>query len=329
MAQEERIKYLIEVYRNNSISKDEYEEFVAYLQDPVYNDLILFLMDDGTAPEINISERTESKTVDFNRFVRSRTGRKHFKRAMPWIMATAAVLAVLMIARIYPELRAMKEQRLVTMTTPMGEKRNITLPDGSSVFLNAGSKLVYPREFKKEQREVRLEGEAFFEVVHRPEHPFVVLAGNVRTEVLGTSFNIRSYKGDAQERISVATGKVMVSSNELKKDRQVVLLPNEQAIYQSGHMDKKKVNISRALAWKNGILVFEQTPLDQAAIMLERWYGVRIVIKNKALNKCTVTGEFYKKASLKQILENFRYVLDVDYEYVSANVVEIDGNPCH
>lgn len=322
MNQEERIKYLIGVYRANTIQKEEFDEFVSYLHNPKFNELILYLMDDAefyqstldTAQDLN-PKRTKPHSIP-----KRKTYQLH------WITATAAVLTVLILSWAYSDIIDSKPKMMIAQTM-MGERLELALPDGSTVMLNGGTTLKYPEAFAKDNREVTLKGEAFFEVVHNATKPFVVHTKGVNTKVLGTSFNIRSYDDETQERISVATGKVEVAKPDARNIK-VTLLPSQQAIYNAGRLDKKEVDLSYALAWKKGILLFEQTSLAEAAKMLKRRYGVDVQIDNESLKHCSVSGSFNQKTSLIQVLENFKYVLGIQYKFTGSKHVYITGSGC-
>lgn len=323
MNQEERIKYLIKVYKANTIQKEEFDEFVSYLHNPKFNELILFWMGDAELYQSTLDTAQEldpRRTKPFSS-TKGKTYQLH------WITATAAVLTVLILSWGYLDV-IVSEPKMMIAQTMMGERLELALPDGSTVMLNGGTTLKYPEAFAKDNREVTLNGEAFFEVVHDTKTPFVIHTRGVNTKVLGTSFNIRSYDDETRERISVATGKVEVTKSDAQNTK-VTLLPNQQAIYSGGRLDKKEVDLSYALAWKKGILLFEQTSLAEAAKILKRRYGVDVQIDSENLKHCSVSGSFNQKTSLIQVLENFKYVLGIQYKFTDSKHVYISGSGCH
>lgn len=324
MSPVDRLKYLLSAYQENTITRSEFEEFVTYIQNPEYNDTLIALMDENTVID----------GLKDNVFILPNSngeGSKHItltgpRRFLPWLAASAAVLILMLIPMFYPKLISQSEPHYITMATANGDLRELTLPDGSSVTLNAGSKLIYPERFSDSLRDVTLIGEAFFEVTSDADRPFVVSTEKLKTKVLGTSFNIKSFKGESQEVISVASGRVLVFSENREQKNEVVLIPEEQVVYQQGNLEKKRVDLSEVLSWKTGVLLFKQSPLSEAVAMLERKYDVDIEIQSKNLINCTVTGEFKNSTSLEQVLENFRYVLDVHYEFKTTGQIVITGN---
>ena len=219
---------------------------------------------------------------------------------------------------------------LLEKETQRGHKATLTLADGSTITLNSQSKLIYPENFGN-TREVTLEGEAFFQVNRNPDKPFIVHSHGLKTTVLGTSFNIKAFK-DKNIEVTVATGKVQVqtANNEvLGADLSpVALAKGEQAIYNTSNNTLKKHSISATdfIAWKEGILKFDEATFEEVLESLSRWYNVNFTIENDGLNRCTVIGE-YKNQSLVAVLENLKFVLDIRYKFTQDGVL-IMGKGC-
>ncbi len=183
-----------------------------------------------------------------------------------------------------------------------GHRLEITLSDGSHVFLNADSHLRYPKQFKRGKREVFLEGEAFFDVVRDPKKPFVVTSGLVRTQVFGTSFNVKAYLGE-DISVAVVTGKVSVVVDSLKQP-EILLTPNQKATYSWERKQLLKSNIVKAqdyAAWHKGKIIFEGTSLREVANTLSRNFDVDVFIQNAATGNRRLTAEF-EDQSLEEIL---------------------------
>lgn len=216
--------------------------------------------------------------------------------------------------------------------TEKGQKAIITLSDHSVVYLNSESTIRYPETFEEGKREVILTGEAFFEVAPDKTKPFLVHTGAVTTQVLGTSFNINTFS-PSDIRVTVASGKVKVStetgSGTDTASNAVILLPNQQAIYNAHRRELKtaEVDIDRFIAWKNNSLYFDDTSLDEAAVQLGRWYDVTIVFENDRIRNCRINGKF-KDATLSTVLESIRYMYPVEYKFISHNKVLLYGEGC-
>ena len=199
------------------------------------------------------------------------------------------------------------------VSTMDGQKKTVTLPDGSTVELNENSQLSYINNFVN-NRQLILRGEAFFDVVRDEAHPFSIESEKTMTTVLGTSFNIRAYPNEAFVEVYVATGKVSFSEN---LGHQTPLLLEKE---NTGTLNKKDWTLqkenttqSNALAWKSKTLIFEDAPLQNVIADLNRCYGKPIVVQNDKLNNCRFKGTF-EQAQLKEILQALEFALDITTE---------------
>ena len=201
----------------------------------------------------------------------------------------------------------------VIKSNPKGRKSKIVLPDSSLVFLNAGSELSYPRNFT-ENRQVRLSGEAFFEVKQDKQRPFVVKAAHVTTTVLGTSFNINTAYMESTE-IALATGKISIRNDFTGKD--MFLRPGEASLVskEARPMKKFPVDPAKISLWTKGVLHFEKEPFALVKNKLENWYGVEIAVKGP-VPEVTCSGMFEKQAYLSDVLavlaHSMRFSFDID-----------------
>lgn len=203
----------------------------------------------------------------------------------------AAVLALAVLAGVSvwqltrPGESGRVASRLATTTTTT---RRLTLPDGSRVLLNRHSRLIYPAHFADSSRDVALTGEAFFEVVPDPAHPFRVRAGHALVRVLGTSFNVRAV-GDSV-RVAVRTGRVQLSAPR----QAVVLTPDQQATYLApADTIRRTVRLdTNRLAYQTGRLSFTNASLAEVVQTLREVYGADIRLDNPALGRCRLTADF-------------------------------------
>lgn len=211
----------------------------------------------------------------------------------------------------------------VVLQTAWGQKMNLTLPDGTQVHLNSGSTIKFPKKFSAYNREVKLDGEAFFEVAKNPSKPFIIQTDEVNTKVHGTSFNINNYNDKGHVEVTVASGKVEVSYNEEK----VFLTQNDQAIFDRNtkNITKENVNAADYLYWKKGIINFKDAPLAEALEVLERWYGVSFIVKNEKVKRCHITASFNNEI-LTVVLESIIYAKKgLQFEYIEDNKIMIKG----
>lgn len=193
----------------------------------------------------------------------------------------------------------------------------ITLPDGSKVSLNSGSIIEIAHEFNKSNREVYLEGEAFFEVERDTARPFIVKTeSNLQVRVMGTSFNVKSYKSDHTIETTLVSGKVELIQNN-KKQHVIALSPNQKATF---HKAEDKINIDQVstaeiISWKEGVLIFDNEPVQNVLNNLERWYDVEIRIKDKEINTYTFSGKVERKTKIEEVLELIEASSPVKYQY--------------
>ena len=192
------------------------------------------------------------------------------------------------------------------LSTPNGGQYQITLPDGTHVWLNAASTLTYPIEFSGSTREVVLAGEAYFEVVKNGAKPFVVHTAKQRTEVLGTSFNINAYGNETVTKTTLVTGALRVNAtiNNHTNEQSLILTPNQQSIVGDNGNEIKvnQVNPQLATAWKNGLFNFHGLSIDESLKQIERWYDIDIAYRGSK-PKGYLGGKMSRGVKLSTFLE--------------------------
>jgi len=217
-------------------------------------------------------------------------------RMFPWIARiAAAVILVLGFTFIFYQYQKIPSDNLNLQTmiqTDDSGQKVIVLPDGSTVWLNINSELLYPESFDGNARTLYLKGEAFFEVTPDKDKPFIVHSGSSKTTVLGTSFNLRAYGKEDEVKLTVVTGKVAFTLPDDKEG--VIVTPgdaavfnnNTKSIYQLKNLD---VNF---LSWKTRQLLFDDSPLNQLIFSLERHYNIEIEVEHEETLNCRFTGDF-------------------------------------
>src|SRR5581483_2908966 len=204
--------------------------------------------------------------------------RVHFLQRS-WVrMAVAAVVLAVAGTLIYFMLPGNKHQQQAGLTHPAANKaiiRNLTLPDGSHVLLQANSQLQYPDAFDAATREVTLTGEAYFDIAHNPAHPFIIHSGNIKTTVLGTAFNIKAWPADKEVTITVTRGKVKVENEK----GLVSILTRDQQLSINTRVNTAKqpaVNAENVVSWKNSEYTLDDMTLADALTELEVRYSTII-----------------------------------------------------
>lgn len=223
------------------------------------------------------------------------------------------------------------------ISTRNGSRTRISLPDGSTVWLNAGSKLVYDKDFDSKQREVSLTGEGYFDVVKNPDKPFIIHAGKVDIKVLGTLFNVKSYPGEKSTEASLIHGSIEVMIKDRPQEK-IILKPNEKIIVSNepgqettgalkpaagnepivaiSHLSYEP-NDSTIIetSWVENRLIFQNEPFKDLAVKLERWFGVSVQFENEQVQQLRFRGSFthetiHQALAALKITGGFNYKID-------------------
>lgn len=271
-------------------------------------------------------------TLSKNEIWESRLNRyKEQKRNVDWRpFHVAAVLLIMILAggyffkdNILPLEQASQIEKVVmtSKSTTAGAKLETILPDGSLVKLNSESSLRYPVNFNDSIRQVFLEGEAYFEVKHNPDKPFVVTSQNVKTFVLGTQFMVSAYAEDDNIRVALATGKVKTQAVKNVNQSINILNPGEYIKYTKNNIEKGLFDEKEVFGWKEGFLFFKNNSYAQAIAKLERWFGVEFIYEGKQ-PRWKLNGE-YQNESLESILAAISYSQNFEYEFLNDKLIKI------
>jgi transmembrane sensor len=188
-----------------------------------------------------------------------------------------------------------------TLTTAKGEQYQLILPDGSHVWLNAASAVIYPVVFDKKERAVELNGEAYFEVVHKPESPFKVKTRRQEVEVLGTHFNIYAYDDESITRTTLVEGSVKVSA--FTSHNTIVIKPGQQSLVDDYNLKVETVDTDDALAWKNGYFEFNDESLESIMKKVGRWYNLDVEYSNNTAKYQLFSGSVSRYKNVSQVIK--------------------------
>lgn len=195
-----------------------------------------------------------------------------------------------------------------TITVPRGGEYQLTLADGTQVWLNAETELKYPVAFADEVREVMLTGEAYFEVAKNVSRPFVVKAGQLDIKVLGTSFNVKAYPSETQQA-TLVQGKVEVCAGNYSRKLQ----PGEQLNYSSEGPEIRNVDVKAYTAWKDRRFVFNDDLLEEVIRKLGRWYDVEFILRDAEVREIRFTGNLPKYRNLDQVLNKLELTTHIRF----------------
>lgn len=241
------------------------------------------------------------------------------QRRIPSFLKIAA--SIIFLLGVYAVTKAIitPTNSFTIVSTKDTERSTLTLPDGSVIQLNGGTSVAYHDDFEN-NRIIKLDGEAFFEVAKDSLHPFQIFTDTVTTTVLGTSFNINAYKGQ-QFSVHVRTGKVKVNYTA-DTTSVVYLLPNQSALATNATLVKANENFNQYVGWLDNTIIFKKTNLQDVAKILQHWYGVTIVFDDALLKTRAISGKF-KNEKLDTVLESIMYLENLTYEYQNKNQIII------
>lgn len=241
----------------------------------------------------------------------------------PWMYAAAMIIVVFICGTIaFQTGKSVIRNQLtqISIEAPYGSKTKLYLPDGTLVWLNAGSKMSYAQDFGINERALNLTGEAYFEVTKNKHIPFKVHTDELDVKVLGTKFNFRNYQDDLEAKVCLLEGKVALSTQQ----KETILHPDQQAL-----LDKKtgKLLISRTKAaysaeWTNDRLYFDEALLPDIVKELKRSYNIKITIADAALNSVRFYGNFRRKEqSIREIMDVLSSTDKMTYTIEGKNIV--------
>jgi transmembrane sensor len=204
-----------------------------------------------------------------------------------------------------------------TIYAPMGARVSFNLPDGTTGMLNSGSSLSYSLPFIN-NRKVKLEGEAWFEVKHDKDCSFNISAGNSTVKVLGTTFNISAYPQENYVEIVLQQGKVEFQNNE--RNEKVTMLPSERLVFQNGHISMSAADPEKYKAWTEGKLVFRGDLMAEVARRIERWYNVKVELTDKSLDKFSFRATF-EDDNVEEVLRFLSMTSPIKYHITPSKIL--------
>ena len=210
------------------------------------------------------------------------------------------------------------EPTINRVVIPYGKSSQVTLSDGTQVWLNAGSQLVYPSVFKERQREVLLIGEAYFNVAHNAKVPFVVRTEHADIEVLGTSFDVLAYPDDKMFQTILVTGSVSIETKSkglLSGKNKMVLEPNQMFYLdkESGVNYVNNVDVATYTSWKEGMFDCDKLDLSRVVRRLERYYNKQINIKDPLIGTYKISGKLDLKGDISEVLDVIQSFVPIDW----------------
>lgn len=265
---------------------------------------------------VQISSQNESNILD--KLIDKFTNIIPVPKYMNWkpVYAIATILILIVSSVLIYQNIGEKEIRFQTFTAANKQKVNVQLSDGSSIKLNSGSSITVQDEFADDKREVRLIGEAYFDVA-KEKRPCIILTDNAKIKVLGTSFNVWSRNN--QTRVVVKEGMVRLSS--LKSENDFVIIQADQMsriIEDRNHIEVNDIQAERFIGWPEGKLVFEHCSLGEFVDEIERQYNVIIKLESDNMKDLKLTGIF-DNLTIEQVLSSVCLTFNFDYEIIDQS----------
>lgn len=264
------------------------------------------------AQQLEKSDKNASWNA-INRQVRVKTIQLYSRKFLKY----AAILVVAFVAGFYfHSLNKNQQVQYAEMEIMYGQTGHLFLFDGTEVWLNSGTKFKYPNQFNQDQRNVFIEGEAFFKVAPNKHLPFKVKTGKLEIEVLGTSFNVSAYPGEASQSVVLVEGKVQLNNPEGKKIGE--MLPGQLAVKTEGDA---KIRVQSAdpyfyTSWKDGKVIFDGENLGEIAKKMERWYNVEIRFDAENLKDYQFTGTILRNKPIDQTIMAMELLAPIRFNYV-------------
>ena len=338
---EERFTHLFTKHLHGTCSNSEYQEFTALVNSGKYDQTASRLLDEHWT----VSKEAEMDTGKSDRILayiyaskQVPTRRKRVFETAAWTGIAAAVvfIAIFSVFSYHPVTTvpgAAKVQQLSVIPAraaagkfiTTNEHRKITLPDGSTVVLNNNSTLSVTSDFNKTIREVHIEGEGYFDIVHDTKKPFIVISGEVKTTVLGTAFNVKAYR-DSKVEVTVTRGKVSVLSG---RNILGILTPNRKIVVAPELLKPviSTVVAKNAIEWQENDLFFHNISFEEATLILSKKFNTPITFVNKNAKRCHFTATFLQGETLDEVLKVICSFNNTKY-YNTAGGISIEGPGC-
>ncbi len=267
---------------------------------------------------------------------------KKTKRRFPFFLRVAAAAAIIFFVLFLVNRKdGSTGEGVRTFVSAPGERKNLQLPDGSGVTLNGGSKITIDRNYGLAGRHIYLEGEAFFDVKHNQDLPFIVHTPAMDVKALGTAFNIKAYPSEKATETSLIRGLVEVTLKE-SDNRKMLLRPNQKVKWLQPLVPDLEKNVSapidekdkpavhsltktqsgvvKEIAWIENKLVFSDETLENIGVLLERWYGVKVEFNDDEIRDYRFTGEF-EKEELSILLGFLKESKNFNFELITGPVL--------
>jgi len=310
METHDHIPDFLMAYLHGEANEEQKQLVIEWLKSPENNKVFQQLKKiDSLTADLNLLRQFDLE--EGKQQVRRKYRVKKVVSISVWMQRIAAVLFIpVLLGGIwyYLQQNELRKELSVLMVnqeiiTQPGTKTHLFLPDSTEVWLNAASSLRFPSAFAGNERRIDLEGEAIFKVYKNKKKPFIVSTSSMEVEAVGTEFNVSAYSGDLKFSTTLAEGKVKIT-DRVKPDEVMFIEPGSQLNYDTKSKTYKaeNVRVQDVIAWRDGVLIFNETPFYEVAAKLGRWFNADIQINDQSIANYRFTGTFTSE-SLDQVME--------------------------
>lgn len=327
------IQKKILAYFNGQLTSVEEAKLFIWIKESEENRQVFFHLKNKLDPDKMDHPLLQSSYAELrnklfikNQFeVTRQTGIRKFQFSLQKIAAVILLAASFGFAVAYLlSGRSSEQSKIVWFETkvPRGEKSQLMLPDGSKVWLNSESSLSYPNNFMDGNRDVKLKGEAYFEVAKQKGSVFTVETHDYNVRVLGTKFNVTAYEDFKRTETSLIEGRI-----EIQKEKQTMeVVPGQMLIYKDHQFYTEETNTIKSAKWKDDIFDFDRITFRELVVRLERWYDLDIEIRNPELNDKTYSGVFKNEETIEEVLNTFQLTMPISYKREGFRKISIIMN---
>jgi ferric-dicitrate binding protein FerR (iron transport regulator) len=313
-------------YITGKESREESGQLQAWLkEDPVHQKLFEQIKNEKKIAEAVTEFDARDKEYAWKRYLEQVTALSLQKVLFRWkiaavfffVVGCAGILAYFSVKSNLPVLDS-SEKLYTTVSTNAGQNSKIVLPDSSVIWLNSGTTLSYNTDFSLNNREIRLQGQAFFQIARNEKVPLFVAINGFKIKVLGTKFDVSAYPEDPKIDVVLESGSVELL-HEQDQSFDHILKPGEKAEFdlKTKNVSISPVNVYKYTSWKDGVLIFENAPMDEVLEKLERWYNIRIEVKDQKIYGLVFNATIINE-NVDEIFDLIRYTCSVNYQIIPS-----------
>lgn len=277
------------------------------------------------ADEVNSLEIDESFRVVMDR-VKDAQSRSKSRRLYGWVASVAAAVGIFLVVNWWwgfsdphSEKTSTLKAEMREIVVPEGKRLDAILSDGTKIYVNSGSKVIYPDVFDEEKREIHIEGEVYLDVAKNPDCPFIVKTRDFDISVLGTAFNVCAYSNETSASVVLVHGSVLVTTENKHK---IQLEPNQLINIKGGETSICEVDVAEYISWKDNMLLANRKSLADIFRKLELYYGCKIQYDPKIVSM-SLTGKLDLLPEIKDVIENLCLSFPLRYEVNDSNEIYV------